>query len=84
MDKPVPELIAAPEPLLRISAAEGEQIISLEWLNTAAGYYQTIERWLVAPELRFAVRAKMLAENMAEAARSDRREREFYKNAGEV
>lgn len=84
LDKPAAELIAAPDPLLLLNTGTEQAQISLEWLNGAAKIYQKLERWIIPAELRFSVRAGMLARDLSEQAHDDRLEREFYRNAGEV
>ena len=43
-----------------------------------------LDRWIMPAELRFSVRAGLLAKDLAGQAHGRRLEREFYRNAGEV
>ena len=77
-------LNASPEPLLLVRAGSWETRVPLGWLDRAAGVFQMLDRWIMPAELRFSVRAGLLAKDLAGQAHGRRLEREFYRNAGEV
>ena len=74
LDRPTAVLKASPEPLLLVRAGSWETRVPLGWLD----------RWIMPAELRFSVRAGLLAKDLAGQAHGRRLEREFYRNAGEV
>lgn len=84
LDRPSAALKTAPEPLLLLCAGRWEARIPLGRLDRAAGVLQRLDRWIVPAGLRFSVRAGLLARELAGQAQEQRREREFYRNAGEV
>lgn len=84
LDRPTAVLKASPEPLLLVRAGSWETRVPLGWLDRAAGVFQMLDRWIMPAELRFSVRAGLLAKDLAGQAHGRRLEREFYRNAGGV